>query len=95
MLPNNTKLSEDKLLEAEQKMKVWQIMLTSMTLKERRDPSVFKKQPNRKIRVVKGSGRKPDDLNKLLSEWEKAKKKMSEMGNMIKHGRNPFGQFGM
>jgi hypothetical protein len=34
-------------------------------------------------------------LNKMLAEWEKARKKMSEMGNMIRNGRNPFGQFGM
>jgi signal recognition particle subunit SRP54 len=55
---------------------------------------LFKKEPNRKIRVVKGSGRKPDELNKLLSEWEKIKKKMEEVGGMIKKGKNPFGQFG-
>jgi signal recognition particle subunit SRP54 len=42
--------------------------MSSMTLKERRNPHLFKKEPNRKIRVVKGSGRKPDELNKLLSE---------------------------
>jgi signal recognition particle subunit SRP54 len=39
-----------------------------MTLKERRNPIVFKKDINRKIRVVKGSGRKADDLNKMLNE---------------------------
>jgi signal recognition particle subunit SRP54 len=44
--------------------------------------------------VVNGSGRKPDDLNKLLSEWEKSKKKMEEMGKMIRHGKNPFGGLG-
>lgn len=95
MLPNAPKLTDDKILEAEQKMKIWEILMTSMTLKERRNPALFKKFPNRKIRVVKGSGRKPDDLNKMLAEWEKARKKMSEMGNMIRNGRNPFSQFGM
>jgi signal recognition particle subunit SRP54 len=39
-----------------------------MTLKERRNPIFFKKEPGRKTRVVKGSGRKPDELNKLLNE---------------------------
>jgi signal recognition particle subunit SRP54 len=42
--------------------------MTSMTLKERRNPILFKKEPNRKLRVTKGSGRKPDELNKMLSE---------------------------
>jgi hypothetical protein len=30
----------------------------------------------------------------MLSEWEKTKKKMNEMGSLIRNGRNPFGQFG-
>ncbi len=42
--------------------------MSSMTKKERRNPALFKKQPNRKIRVVKGSGRKPDELNKMLAQ---------------------------
>jgi signal recognition particle subunit SRP54 len=42
--------------------------MSSMTLKERRNPILFKKEQNRKIRVVKGSGKKPDDLNKMLNE---------------------------
>ncbi|MDR0674861.1 MAG: signal recognition particle protein [Mycoplasmataceae bacterium] len=95
MLPNAPKLTEDKIFEAEQKMKIWEILMTSMTVKERRNPTLFRKHPNRKIRVIKGSGRKPDDLNKMLAEWEKARKKMAEMGNLIRNGRNPFGQFGM
>jgi signal recognition particle subunit SRP54 len=42
--------------------------MKSMTLKERRNPHLFKKQPDRKLRVVKGSGRRMDEINKLLSE---------------------------
>jgi signal recognition particle subunit SRP54 len=68
MLPNAPKLSDDKLFEAEMKMKVWKILMTSMTLKERRNPILFKKEPNRKLRVTKGAGRKPDELNKMLAE---------------------------
>ena len=62
-----------------------------MTLKERRNPKLFKKQPNRKIRVIKGSGCKMDDLNKLLKQWETGKQKMSEMGKQLQMGKNPFG----
>jgi signal recognition particle subunit SRP54 len=42
--------------------------MSSMTQKERRNPILFKKETNRKMRVVNGSGRKPDDLNKMLNE---------------------------
>lgn len=42
--------------------------MSSMTLKERRNPKLFKKDASRKIRVIKGSGCLPDDLNKLLKK---------------------------
>ena len=66
-----------------------------MTLKERRDPKVFKKQPNRKVRVVKGSGRKMEELNKMLKQWESGREKMAEIGKILKSGRNPFGTGGL
>jgi signal recognition particle subunit SRP54 len=39
-----------------------------MTLKERRNPQLFKKQPTRKARVIKGSGRTNEEFNKLIHE---------------------------
>ena len=39
-----------------------------MTVVERKNPHLFKRQPSRKERVIKGSGRKPDELNKLLNQ---------------------------
>jgi signal recognition particle subunit SRP54 len=43
-------------------------MMSSMTIKERRNPQYFKREPDRKLRVVNGSGRKMDELNKMISE---------------------------
>lgn len=90
MLPNSPKISDDKINDIEHKMKVWKVLLSSMTIKERRNPSLLKKNPTRRIRIIKGSGRKADELNKLLSEWEKAKQRMEEVGKQIKKGTNPF-----
>lgn len=84
------KISDDQISEAETKIGVWKIIMSSMTKKERRNPKLFKKEPNRKVRVIKGSGRKPDELNKMLSQWEKAKVKMDEIGRKIKAGKNPL-----
>lgn len=42
--------------------------MSSMTLKERRQPKLLQRELNRKVRIIKGSGRKPDELNKLLKE---------------------------
>lgn len=90
MLPGKVKMNEESLQGVEDKMKIWKILLSSMTKKERRDPRLFKKQPNRKVRVVKGSGRKMDELNKLLKQWEEGKNKMAEITKMFKQGKNPF-----
>lgn len=92
MLPGNlaNRVNENQIADAEQKMASWRILMSSMTKKERRNPALFKKQPNRKIRVVKGSGRKPDELNKMLAQWEKAKAGMDQIGKKIKAGKNPL-----
>ncbi len=92
MLPGLNTLSDTKIALIETKMIDWKVLISSMTLKERRNPRLFKKNPNRKVRVVKGSGKKPDDLNKLLRQWEDGNKKMLDIGNMIKRGKNPFGK---
>lgn len=96
MMPTklNDKISENKVNEMEEKMKVWKILLSSMTLKERRNPRLFKKYPSRKLRVVKGSGRNMDELNKLLKQWELTRDKMADAGKMLQSGKNPFGKNG-
>lgn len=93
MLPNAPKITDQKIDEIEHKMKVWRVLLSSMTQKERRNPMLIKKNANRKLRIVNGSGRKMDELNKMLSEWEKSKEKMEEVGKVIKKGQNPFSQW--
>lgn len=91
MIPGlQNKITADKEHDIEQKLKNMKVLLSSMTLKERRNPKLFKKEPNRKVRVVKGAGRKIDELNKLLKQWEEGNKKMGELGSKIKSGINPF-----
>lgn len=97
MLPNSSglssKMSDEKIYEIENKINIWRVLLSSMTLKERRNPQLLKKNPNRRTRIIKGSGRKPDELNKMLSEWEKGKTRMEELGKQIKKGKNPFSEW--
>lgn len=93
MLPSQfgQNISSEKIERMEVNLRKWKILLSSMTLKERRNPKLFKKQPNRKIRVIKGAGVKMDELNKLLKQWEEGKQKMAEMGKQLQIGKNPFG----
>ncbi|MCV3754218.1 signal recognition particle protein [Ureaplasma zalophigenitalium] len=95
MIPGMSKISDDDTETASQKIKVWSYLLDSMTLKERRNPKLFKKEPTRRIRVLKGSGRSPDEFNKLYKQWENAREKMAEIGKMLKSGKNPFGKDGI
>lgn len=91
MIPGmNQKLSEEKTFEIEKQVEVWKVLMSSMTLKERRNPKILKREANRRVRIIKGSGRKPDELNKLLKRWEDGNKKMTQIGTMIKSGKNPF-----
>ena len=90
-LPNmSDKINDSQIENIEEKIKKWGVLLSSMTRKERRYPNIIKKQIKRKKRITDGSGCKIDELNKLLSQWEKAKKKMEEIGKQIKGGKNPF-----
>lgn len=87
MIPGGNKITEDKIFQAEEKMKIWEVLLSSMTLEERRNPSLLKRNANRRARIIKGSGRKPDELNKLLSQWEKSSKQMEQIGKMVRKGQ--------
>lgn len=94
MIPNAEKLaSNSSVEEAEEKIRIWTILMNSMTAQERKDPSLFKRFPSRKERVLKGSGRKPEEFNKLYTSWEKYKKQMESFGNELKKGKNPFAKF--
>ncbi len=89
MMPGTAKISESQINAAEEKMRVWKILMNSMTLKERRNPSLIRRSLSRRTRIIKGSGRKPDELNKMLNEFEQSKKKMDQIGSMLKKGKNP------
>ena len=93
MIPAAQNLADSDLESAEERIRIWTILMNSMTLKERKNPIVFKKQPSRKERVIKGSGRKPDEFNKLINQWEKFRKQMEDIGKELRKGKNPFLKF--
>ncbi len=55
-------------------------MILSMTPTERKNPEVL--SSSRKNRIVKGSGKNIQDLNKLLSQFNDMRKMMKNMNNM-------------
>ncbi|VEU71168.1 signal recognition particle protein [Mycoplasmopsis glycophila] len=92
MLPGGlaNKIDEDQLEKAEEKMNIYQILMSSMTDRERKNPKLLK-QASRKERILKGSGRTAQEYNKLLNDFEQMQKRMTEMVKNIKNGKMPGG----
>ena len=68
-------------------MKKNEAIILSMTVEERRDPSLLK--AGRKARIAAGSGTQVSDVNRLLSQFEKTQKAMKQMSKMSKGGGMP------
>ncbi|UZQ31156.1 MAG: signal recognition particle protein [Spiroplasma phoeniceum] len=88
LLPGMPKLSDEKIADAERKLKVTEVLLSSMTAKERREPRLLK-HLSRKNRILKGSGRTEKEYNELINQFEKTKKQVDEIARQIKLGRMP------
>jgi len=55
-------------------------MIHSMTPAERKDPDLI--NPSRKIRIAKGSGKKLEEVNAFMKQFEQMKQMMKMMNNM-------------
>jgi signal recognition particle subunit SRP54 len=83
MIPGMGKMKQ-QLAGADLDTKVFKrqaAIISSMTMKERREPEIIKAK--RKLRIAKGSGTTVQDVNKLLKQFEQMSdmmKKMSKLG---------------
>lgn len=59
-----------------------QVMISSMTPAERKDPELINKSSKRRIRVAKGSGYNVSDVNRLREALDTQKQMMKKFGNM-------------
>lgn len=80
MLPGMPKISDKQLQEAEVKLKQTEAMISSMTVEERRNPELLASSPSRRQRIARGSGYKESDVAKLVSEFQKMRTLMQQMG---------------
>ncbi len=71
-------------------------IIQSMTLEERRNPKVLKKQGGRRRkRIAAGSGRSVTEVNRLLKQFEEARKVMKSVSKMAgMDGAKPQGKKG-
>ncbi|MCP9306625.1 signal recognition particle protein [Mesomycoplasma ovipneumoniae] len=81
MIPGlSGKINASQIDDVEQKMKLYKILISSMTLEERKKPKLLK-NPSRRNRIIRGSGRTGAEFNRLISEFESMSKKMSEFSS--------------
>ena len=92
LIPGMPKITPEQQAAAEKEMRNFQIIIDSMTLEERRDPSIF--QYSRKIRVANGCGKQVSDVNRVLKKYDQMKDMMKQMEQYKKSGRLPPGMGG-
>lgn len=98
MIPgiNSKELKNIDLSSSEKEMKKTEAIINSMTIEERRNPSLISSSPSRKRRIAKGSGTNVQNVNKLLKDFQASKKMMKQMKGMEKgfkkglFGKLPF-----
>ena len=77
--------------EAEKNMKRTTSIIYSMTKKERSNPSLL--NPSRKHRIAKGAGVDISEVNRLVKQFEQAKKMMKQMPGMMGGRGGKMGKF--
>ena len=53
-------------------------IINSMTLKERRNPEIL--NGSRRARIARGAGMQPQDVNRLMKQYQQMEKMMGKFG---------------
>lgn len=80
MIPGMNKLSADQLQKGETQLKRAESMINSMTLAERKDPDLLAGSPSRRRRVAKGAGYQERDVGQLVSDFQRMRSMMQQLG---------------
>ena len=93
MLPGiGPKAGEITGMVDEKQLKRTEAMILSMTPKERANPEIL--NVSRKKRIAAGAGVDIADVNRLVKQFEQARKMMKQMPGMMKGGRGLGGRLG-
>ncbi|MEM7792943.1 MAG: signal recognition particle protein [Cyanobacteria bacterium P01_C01_bin.118] len=76
----SNKLSADQLQQGETQLRRCESMINSMTKQEREDPDLLANSPGRRRRIARGSGYGDKDVSKLVSDFQKMRSMMKQMG---------------
>ena len=93
MLPGiGAKSSELMGMVDEKQLKRTEAMILSMTPEERSNPDIL--SVSRKRRIAAGSGCDIAEVNRLVKQFDQARKMMKMMPGMMKHGKGGLGRLG-
>lgn len=95
LLPGMGKLSDDQLQQGESQLKKAEAMIGSMTIQERKNPDLLSGSPSRRRRIAKGSGYSEKDVGELVSNFQKMRSLMQQMGQGRFPGMPGMGMPGM
>ncbi len=79
MIPGAKKMGLNDVKVDPKEMAHIEAIITSMTMKERRNPEILK--ASQKKRIAAGSGRSVEEVNRLLKQFEEMKKMMKQFAN--------------
>jgi signal recognition particle subunit SRP54 len=95
MIPGMNKLTDDQLQQGEKQLKRVEAMIASMTVEERKNPELLASSPSRRRRVGRGAGYGENDVSKLVSDFQKMRSLMQQMGQGNFSGIPGMGMPGM
>jgi signal recognition particle subunit SRP54 len=82
LIPGMGKMvNEEQLQKGEEQLKKAEAMIGSMTVEERRDPDLLSNSPSRRRRIAKGSGHSDKEVTELISNFQKMRSLMQQMGS--------------
>jgi signal recognition particle subunit SRP54 len=85
MLPGMPKGALEQMGPQKDKVKHYEAILLSMTLKERRNPRLL--DGSRRRRIAAGSGTSVPEVNRLIKDFEQARMMMKALGRAPRAGR--------
>lgn len=83
MIPGMSGITDKQLAAVEKQYKAYEAMINSMTAEERKTPDLLAKQPARRRRIARGSGKDESEVQELVGVFVAMRAQMSTMSRMM------------
>ena len=83
MIPGMGGITDKQLAAVERQYKAYEAMINSMTKEEREKPDLLAKQPSRRRRIARGSGKEEREVQELVGVFVAMRGQMQTMSKMM------------